>query len=303
MNRGARKQTIFHDSHDRLFFISLLERLVSNYQFEIHAYCLMGNHYHLLISTPLGNLSEGMHFLNSNYVRYFNKKNNFDGPLFKSRFKSILVADVHYLLTVSRYIHLNPIKDNFVKTLTSYHWSSYRQYLNLDPQQPWLSTSTVLEYFAKKTELSSYQEYVELSEDDETTNFYQKERLKPVIGDYDSVAEIFEKIKQETLSLEISDKNNVINLPSIQRIVQAVADYYKVPYQKIIEKSARRHYPPRSIAMTLCREVGMAPLTAIAKVFGDIHYTTASQTIKKNSYSKKLSSELEKVKQAILQTL
>ena len=109
MNRGSNRQLIFTRDEHRLIFLQLLEEIVVKYKLEIHAFCLMGNHYHLLVNTPFANLSRVMRHLNGVYTQKFNLLEQRDGPLFRGRYKAILVENEDYLLQVSRYIHLNPV--------------------------------------------------------------------------------------------------------------------------------------------------------------------------------------------------
>ncbi len=129
MNRGINHGKIFFSDEHRLNFIELLKTTTSNYQVEIHAYCLMGNHYHLILHTPIGNISHAIHYLNSQHTKYINKTLKRSGPLFKGRYHTILINDEKYLLRVSRYIHRNPLKAKMVTNLKEYPWSSYPYYL------------------------------------------------------------------------------------------------------------------------------------------------------------------------------
>ena len=94
----------------RIVFLNLLSEIHRRYRVEIHCYCLMDNHYHLLIRTPLANLSRAMRHLDGIYTQRFNRQTRTDGPLFRGRYKSILVECDNYLLQLSRYIHLNPVQ-------------------------------------------------------------------------------------------------------------------------------------------------------------------------------------------------
>ena len=115
MNRGNARQTIFLDKGDYRAFLDLLDECSSMWGLECHAYCLMPNHYHLLLSTPSGNLSRAMRHLDGVYTQRFNRRHDRDGHLFRGRYKAILVDADSYLLQVARYIHLNPIKARLVQ--------------------------------------------------------------------------------------------------------------------------------------------------------------------------------------------
>ena len=110
----------------------------------------MGNHYHLIIRTPLGNLARAMRHLNGVYTQRYNQLTKRDGPLFRGRYKSILVEADVYLLRLSRYIHLNPVAANLVKSAERYSWSSYLAYLDKCETPPWLQISETLGVFWKK---------------------------------------------------------------------------------------------------------------------------------------------------------
>ena len=108
MNRGLGRQNIFKGNDDYNSFLSILDELTTKFNVELHAYCLMTNHYHLLMYTPDGNISLAMKFMNGVYTQRYNKQHHSDGPLFRGRFKSTLVDRDAYFLPLSRYIHLNP---------------------------------------------------------------------------------------------------------------------------------------------------------------------------------------------------
>jgi len=125
--RGNAQNDVFLFDGDRLRFMSLLKQCVDRFEWIVHAYCLMGNHYHLLVETPKGNLSRGMRHLNGVYTQWFNVVHERSGHLFQGRFHSILVEKDHYLLEVSRYIVLNPVRAHLVSAPEEWEWSSYRE--------------------------------------------------------------------------------------------------------------------------------------------------------------------------------
>ncbi|MCU7815442.1 MAG: transposase [Candidatus Thiodiazotropha sp. (ex Rostrolucina anterorostrata)] len=137
MNRGRGRQQVFREAAYYEAFLDCLK--------EAHAYCLMGNHYHLLISTPRGNLSRVMRHVNGVYTQRHNRLRRTDGPLFRGRYKAILVDASSYLLQLSRYIHRNPIEihKSLVQQLDDYPWSSYPAYVGKAKPPDWLSREAV----------------------------------------------------------------------------------------------------------------------------------------------------------------
>jgi putative transposase len=144
MSRGNAGQDIFRTDQDRQLFLDLLEELVERFNIEVHAYMLMGNHYHLLIKTNDANVSKAMQWFGTSYTRKFNLKNHTSGHLFQGRFKSILVENDTYLLRLSCYIHRNPLRAGIVARLVDFQWSSYRFYAYKRKAPVWLSTKTIL---------------------------------------------------------------------------------------------------------------------------------------------------------------
>lgn len=149
--RGNERKEIFRDDKDRQRFLDYLETSVNRYKAIIHVYCLMGNHYHLLLSTPDGNLSKIMHHINGGYTTYFNKRHKRSGHLFQGRYKAILVDADPYAGELSRYIHLNPVRAGMVRQAQQYRWTSYAAYTGKTKKSPWLTVDWLLQYFGKKT--------------------------------------------------------------------------------------------------------------------------------------------------------
>jgi REP element-mobilizing transposase RayT len=125
-SRGNARQAIFLDEKDFFVFLNLLCRVVKRYHFILHTYCLMNNHYHLLIETPYGNLSKGMRQLNGLYTQQFNQRHKRVGHLLQSRYQAILVDKDNYLLELYRYMVLNPVRAKIVKDPKDWRWSTYR---------------------------------------------------------------------------------------------------------------------------------------------------------------------------------
>ena len=144
MNRGDRRESIFWDDQDRLLFLKTLEQACWKTDWQVHAWCLMSNHFHLVIETPKANLVAGMKWFLGTYTGRFNRKHKLFGHLFSGRYKALVVdgSGTGYLRTVCDYVHLNPVRAKLLKKeqkLRAYRWSSYGEYLKRPAQRvKWL---------------------------------------------------------------------------------------------------------------------------------------------------------------------
>ena len=140
-SRGNRKEAIYEVDTDREGFLSVLADVCKTYNWECHAYCLMDNHYHLLVETPDANLSKGMRQLNGRYTQNFNREHHRVGHVFQGRYKAILIDKNSYLLELSRYIVLNPVRAHMVRSVIDWPWSSYRATVGEQVKPGWLNTA------------------------------------------------------------------------------------------------------------------------------------------------------------------
>ncbi len=147
MNRGVDRQKVFFSDRDRVGFGRLVRDICEMFGVEVLAYCLMDNHYHLVLKCPSGNLSEAMQHLISVYTRHTNDRVGRDGPLFRGRFHSKPVLTVPYLVTVVRYVHLNPLAIAGVDRPDAYRWSSHGIYLGRREEPVWMNCSEVSQFF------------------------------------------------------------------------------------------------------------------------------------------------------------
>ncbi|MBW2106879.1 MAG: transposase, partial [Deltaproteobacteria bacterium] len=169
MNRGRRGEDIFSDDQDYSIFTELLRETSEIWNVRIAAYCLMPNHYHMLVQTPAANISRSMRHLNGVYTQRYNRRHRCDGQLFRGRYKSILIGTESYLLQVVRYIHRNPLRAGLVKSLDVYKWSSHKGYLSITTKWDWLHKNYILSLLSKnrKDWLRSYRRWVSVAEEDE----------------------------------------------------------------------------------------------------------------------------------------
>jgi putative transposase len=148
-SRGDRKDVIYRDDADRRVWLETMDLVAARFNFVVHAFCQMANHYHLVVETVEGNLSDGMRQLNGLYSQYFNRRYGLVGHLFQGRYKAILVQKENYLLELTRYVVLNPLRAGTVSTLDEWPWSSHKYIVTDEPAPIWLDTQRLLAQFGE----------------------------------------------------------------------------------------------------------------------------------------------------------
>ena len=171
MNRGDRQEAIFLDAEDRRRFLKTLGEACEKAGWQVHAYCLMGNHFHLVVETPQPTLVAGMKWFLGTYTQRFNARHQMRGHLFAGRYKSLLVdgSDDIYLRVVCDYVHLNPVRAGLVgveEKMADYAWSSFPQYLKPPRKRPgWLRVDRVLgEWGIRRDNVAGRREFGDLME-------------------------------------------------------------------------------------------------------------------------------------------
>lgn len=297
MNRGRDKGRVklFHSEKDYHAFLQTLEEAVERFGIIVHAYCLMTNHYHLLIQTPQANISRAMRHLNGVYTQRHNRLNQSDGSIFRGRFKSIVVDSDAYLLQLSRYIHRNPIetKKSMVEVLSQYPWSSYPAYVNKIKSPHWLSREPAYRMLGSKQRYLGYAKYTAQENSEELSRFYSHGNIASVIGDKDFV----EWYKEEKIpEVKINQKINqtIAHGLSIEQIVLNTAKYYKKTVKQItkLKKGRKSQTKSRKMAIFLCQYLGDHKLKAIGEYFGFGHPGSVSFVVSRVRAEMKLDTAL-----------
>jgi REP element-mobilizing transposase RayT len=260
-SRGDGREAIYLEDNDRELFLGVLGEVCEQFNWAIHAWCEMTNHYHLLVETPDGNLSKGMRHLNGVYTQRFNRKHQRVGHVFQGRFKAILVDKESYLLELARYIVLNPVRAGMVESAEHWRWSSYRLTAGLDAVPAWFDSDWLLGAFSPKrsTAIRKYMEFVANGVQQPSPWQYLKQQV--FLGDDDFVARSLKKASGRRLS----------EVPRIQR---------RAKPKTLDEYSAEA--PDRNQAMYDAYRGGGYTLSEIGDYFG-LHYSTVSLAVKSRS--------------------
>jgi putative transposase len=281
MNRGRDKGRfkLFHSEEYFELFIQTLSETCERFNLIVHAYCLMSNHYHLLVQTPEANLGRAMRHLNGVYTQRHNIRKKTDGPLFRGRYKAVIVDEDSYLLQLSRYIHRNPIetKRPMVEALSDYTWSSYPAYINRAPAPKWLEREKSYQMLGKRDRYVEYQRYVGQANSETITKFYGRGNIATTIGDKDFVTWLIEEKVPE-----LEDKRFICELipdkPSVDTMVRLVSEFYKIKEEEIRRKISgpQKGRWPRKFAMYLCQQLAGYSLKEIMQAFELSHVGSVS---------------------------
>lgn len=276
ISRGNRKEAIYYTNDDRIAFIEKLKETCTKYSFICYAYCLMNNHYHLFIKTPMPNLSDGIHYLNSSYANWFKAKYKIVGALFQGRFKSIIVDGDNYAIKLSTYIHLNPVRAGIVKNPKEYKWSSYIDYIG-KRHSSFLETKLILKQFNHDLNKASkeYEKYV----------LNNIDMVNPLKDSYKGIAigsdRFIERIKEMIQS--VGSKREIVETKKItsctpEEIIQKLVSEMSITREDIFKKKKGNLY--RQKALYLLKKYSTLTLKEIGEMF-QMDYSAVSQACKR----------------------
>lgn len=258
--RGDRREDIYDDDQDRQLFLTILADVTNQFSWVCHAWCLMDNHYHLLIETPDANLSKGMRQLNGVYTQASNRRHGRVGHLFQGRFKAILVDSDSYLLELTRYVVLNPVRAKMVKLPGDWPWSSYRASVGLAPAYPWMATDGLLAQFGQQREVAQ-KRYVEfVISGIQAASPWSQLTGQVYLGDAQFV---------QRMQAQRESSKSDIQIPRVQRRPPPPA------LTEIAEKSRNRDE-----AIVAAYRTGGYSYQAIADYFG-LHFTTVGKIVRR----------------------
>ncbi|RJP32444.1 MAG: transposase [Actinobacteria bacterium] len=215
--RGNEKRDIFKDDRDRNVFLNILSTVVERFKWIPYSFCLMSNHYHLLVRTPKANLSQGMHYQNAVYSQYFNRTHERVGHLFQGRFKAFLIHDEERLLVAARYVVLNPVRAGIVTLPREWKWSSYQDTVGLRRPRISLNPDQLLCFFTSRKD-SARKQYITFIEEGigEESPFLDA-RGGIIVGENESIEEILSRLAYEIAS-EVPFRRELLNRPGLEEI-------------------------------------------------------------------------------------
>ncbi len=246
-SRGNERKAVYKSQRDREKFFSYLESATERYGAVVHVFCLMDNHYHLLIETPSGNLSQIMHHINGAYTTYFNTKRERSGHLFQGRYRAILIDVDEYAKELSRYIHLNPVRAGIAENPEEYRWSSCQYYTVKRKPPEWLKRDFILSYFGNepKTAMKRYRDFVRSVMDEEYKNPLAEISHSVILGGEKFIAEIktrFLRDKQPDRDLPIlRDLSSRPGLGHIEKAVDSVLQQDEKLARQVTLHMCHRH--------------------------------------------------------------
>ena len=258
-SRGDRQEDIYLDDKDRTAYLDILKNVCKRFNWVIHAYCLMSNHYHLLIETPDSNLSQGMRQLNGVYTQSFNRRHKRVGHVYQGRFKAILVQKETYLLELSRYIVLNPVRAEMVRSAKDWPWSSYRATGGLTEPADFLHVDWILSIFAKRKTLASQRYRTFVTEGKNLPTPWSALKNQVFLGSDDFVDEMQCKVMPDK---DLSEIALAQKRPMVKEL-----SYYKKKYKK------------RDEAITAAYTSGGYSMKTIGDYFM-LHYSWVSRIVK-----------------------
>ncbi len=199
-SRGDRREAIYLDDKDREMWLEIFGSVCERFNWRCHAWVQMDNHYHLIVETVEGNLSKGMRQLNGVYTQAHNRRHNRVGHVYQGRFKGILVDAESYLLELSRYVVLNPLRAGMVKQLRNWKWSSYPSMTGQGKSPEWLETDFILGHFGKRRK-QAVTRYIEFVRAGKGLDSVWDDKIHPVIlGDETFVESIYKQYVDEVAS-------------------------------------------------------------------------------------------------------
>lgn len=280
--RGNERKDIFKDNRDRSVFLERLQSSLEIYTVKLHAYVLMNNHFHLMVETPKANLSEFMRHVNVSYTGFYNRRHRRVGHLYQGRFKAIVVEADSYLLELSRYVHLNPVRIGFMrrpgykeklKYLRKYPWSSLGGYLTYRKRRPWVIYREVLAYVKGSRE--KYARFVEEGLQRGYPTPWEDLKGQVVLGKNSFCKRVKRRWVRGVGSAKEQPSLRILREINPQEILKEASAYFKLKPEDLARKRGG-YGDQRAVVMELMHRHGGLKQEEIGRRLGNVDYTLVS---------------------------
>jgi putative transposase len=264
-----------------LKFREYIEDAEEKYGCLLHVYVFMTNHYHMILETPQANISKVMHFINGSYTNYINKKRERSGHLFQGRYKAILVDRDNYLLELSRYIHLNPVRANIVEKPEEYINSSYRSYVG-NRKDEIVHHDQILKMISKdkKNAPRMYKQFVENGVEGDLENPFLKTYGGSILGERSFIKQALYKLKSEVISRkETSHRKMLESALKSDLIVNSVSSYFGIGKEVVVND--RKEY--RNICIYIMKKYTGMTNSQIGQIFNDLSFSAVSKAFQRET--------------------
>jgi putative transposase len=304
MNRGRRGEDVFDSKNDYECFIAVLQEAIELFALRVSAYCLMPNYYHLLVQTPNANLSRCMRHINGVYTQRYNRAHSLDGPLFRGRYKAIVVCEDDFLLQLIRYIHNDPVRSGRVNKAGHYTWSSHKGYLSHAKKWNWLHKQVIFAMLAKQTKqrFKKYQAFMRADEDQTLLRLFNLKKLPTILGDDSSVDKLKSRFYKQKQHIEVPESKRLA--PKVEKIKQTICRYYRIDEDQLYYSRRAFFNEARAMGIYLCRHLRGQALKEIGEQFKISNYSTVSSIIERFKVrlqtDRGLSKRVKQVQQAIV---
>jgi REP element-mobilizing transposase RayT len=274
-SRGNERRKIYFGEADYEKLKSYLKEAQQKYSYVLHCYVLMSNHYHLLIETPNANMSKVMHYINGSYTNYVNRRRRRSGHLFQGRYKAIVVDRDRYVLELSRYLHLNPVRAKMVSKPEDYRHSSYRSYVFRKGEEI-VSRNLILEMISTegKEARKRYRDFVEKAIGEDLESPLKNVYGGVILGGQQFIKEALGRL-QETVfqQQDISKKRELQAAWKTDDVIEAITSHFEVSADELFEN--RKAY--RNVAIYLMRKHTGLTNRQIADLFGNVSYSAVAK--------------------------
>lgn len=280
LSRGNGRQDIFLCDDDRHLFFDLMAELSRRFNFEIYAYVLMDNHYHLLLKTIDANLSKAMQWFGTAYTRKFNLNNQTSGHLFQGRFKSIIVENDAYLMRLSCYIHRNPLRAGIVERLADFPWSSYLYYAYQKKPPEWLKTKTILNQVSGDNPKRAYRIKVQ-NYSDEKVSIWEDVKHGLIYGGQEFIEDIKARFLGNKQNAELPQHNSLLRTFDPELMLKRASEHLGINLEAA--RNAKKIGPDdkdnRDLLIYLLWRAGRLSNSGIGAYFG-LTYSAVSRRVK-----------------------